>query len=35
MAEVLALYDTDGQAESGYRGGKLEEVFIRLTQENT
>lgn len=34
MAEVLALHDSGGQAENGYRGGKLEEVFIQLTQEN-
>ena len=34
MAEVLALHETDGQAENGYRGGKLEEVFIQLTQES-
>lgn len=33
MQDVLALHDEEKAAKSGYRGGKLEEVFIQLTQE--
>lgn len=33
MAEVLALHDEAAAAKNGYRGGKLEEVFIQLTQD--
>ena len=32
MEEVLALHDTHEKA-SGYRGGRLEEVFLKLTSE--
>lgn len=33
MKNVLALHDESGEAKEGYRGGKLEEIFIKLTQE--
>ncbi len=33
MDEVLKLYDEEAAQKSGYKGGKLEEVFIRLTSE--
>ena len=33
MQEILALHDEDKAAKDGYKGGKLEEVFIRLTSE--
>ena len=35
MAEILALHDDKNEKESGagYRGGKLEEVFVQLTKE--
>lgn len=32
MDEILAMHD-EGEAKDGYRGGRLEEVFIRLTSE--
>lgn len=32
MEEVLAMHEDTGEKD-GYRGGKLEEVFIKLTQE--
>ncbi len=35
MSEILALHDPStslGAGESGYRGGKLEEVFLQLTR---
>lgn len=32
MEEVLAMHD-DSDKKDGYRGGRLEEVFIKLTQE--
>lgn len=31
MDEILNLYDEQAAQKSGYKGGKLEEVFIRLT----
>jgi ABC-2 type transport system ATP-binding protein len=34
MADILALHDEEAAAKSGYRGGKLEEVFIQLTKDN-
>lgn len=34
MAEVLAMHDESGAAKEGYRGGRLEEVFIKLTSES-
>lgn len=34
MEQVLALHDEKAAAASGYRGGKLEEVFIQLTKES-
>ena len=38
MAEVLALHDgkasRDGLPGQGYRGGRLEEVFLKLTKES-
>lgn len=33
MDEILAMHDDQGQAKDGYRGGRLEEVFIELTSE--
>lgn len=33
MEEILALHEETGR-EDGYRGGKLEEVFLKLTKEN-
>ena len=33
MDEVLALHDEDAAAKRGFRGGKLEEVFLQLTEE--
>ena len=32
MAEVLALYQEPGE-KGGYRGSKLEEVFLQLTKD--
>jgi ABC-2 type transport system ATP-binding protein len=32
MENVLAMHDDAGAAKDGYRGGKLEEVFVKLTQ---
>ncbi|PIQ66505.1 MAG: ABC transporter [Candidatus Zambryskibacteria bacterium CG11_big_fil_rev_8_21_14_0_20_42_18] len=34
MAEILALHDTGGETKEGYRGGRLEEVFLKLTSES-
>lgn len=34
MDEILAMHDEAAAHKSGYKGGKLEEVFIRLTQDN-
>jgi ABC-2 type transport system ATP-binding protein len=33
MSEVLAMHDGGGEAKEGYRGGKLEEVFLSLIKE--
>ncbi|OGG60461.1 hypothetical protein A3C86_01170 [Candidatus Kaiserbacteria bacterium RIFCSPHIGHO2_02_FULL_49_16] len=33
MEEVLALHDEDTAQKRGYRGGRLEEVFLQLTSE--
>lgn len=33
MDEILAMHDENGAAKDGYRGGRLEEVFIKLTSE--
>ena len=33
MEEVLAMHDEKGATGSGYRGGKLEEVFLNLIKE--
>lgn len=33
MDEILALHDDKGAPKDGYRGGRLEEVFIKLTSE--
>ena len=33
MQDVLALHDEDTAQKRGYRGGKLEEVFLQLTSE--
>lgn len=33
MQEILALHDEDAAQKQGYRGGKLEEVFLQLTSE--
>jgi ABC-2 type transport system ATP-binding protein len=32
MDEILAIH-TDSDSKSGYRGGRLEEVFLKLTSE--
>lgn len=33
MEEVLAMHDTEGMPKEGFKGGRLEEVFLKLTQE--
>lgn len=33
MDEILAMHDDGGSVGDGYRGGRLEEVFIKLTSE--
>lgn len=33
MQEILAMHDDSGQAKEGYQGGRLEEVFLKLTSE--
>ena len=33
MAEILAMHDDSGTPRDGFRGGKLEEVFLRLIKE--
>lgn len=33
MQEILAMHDDSGHAKEGYRGGKLEEIFLKLTSE--
>lgn len=33
MSEILAMHDPDHEQQDGYRGGRLEEVFIRLTSD--
>ncbi len=33
MEEILAMHDGSGTATDGYRGGRLEEVFLKLTKE--
>lgn len=33
MDEILALHDESGGGKDGFRGGKLEEVFLKLTSE--
>ncbi|MBM3272414.1 ABC transporter ATP-binding protein [Candidatus Kaiserbacteria bacterium] len=33
MPEILALHDEERAAKRGFRGGKLEEVFLQLTEE--
>lgn len=33
MQEILAMHDETGHAKDGYRGGRLEEVFLKLTSE--
>lgn len=34
LNQILDLHDEDAAKKNGYRGGKLEEVFIQLTKEN-
>lgn len=34
MDEVLAMHDASGAVKEGYRGGRLEEVFIKLTTDS-
>ena len=34
MQEILAMHEPSGEAKSGYQGGRLEEVFLKLVQEN-
>lgn len=33
MEEILAMHDDKGPTKDGYRGGRLEEVFIKLTSD--
>jgi|SRR3989344_362450 len=33
MEEILALHEESGTAKDGYRGGRLEEIFLKLTSE--
>ena len=33
MDEILAMHDDSGAPKDGYRGGRLEEVFLKLTSE--
>ncbi len=33
MQEILAMHTDTGEAKDGYRGSRLEEVFLKLTQE--
>lgn len=33
MEEILAMHDEEGRAKGDFRGGKLEEVFLKLTSE--
>jgi ABC-2 type transport system ATP-binding protein len=33
MDQILAMHDDQGQPKDGYRGGRLEEVFLKLTSE--
>lgn len=33
MQDILAMHDESGAPKEGYRGGKLEEVFLKLTKE--
>ena len=33
MREILAMHDDTGVAKEGFRGGRLEEVFLKLTSE--
>jgi ABC-2 type transport system ATP-binding protein len=33
MSEILAMHDEKGEVKEGYRGGRLEEVFLKLTSE--
>lgn len=33
MEQILALHTDEGAPEKGYRGGRLEEVFLQLTKE--
>ncbi len=33
MSEILAMHDDSGKPQDGYRGGRLEEVFLKLTSD--
>jgi ABC-2 type transport system ATP-binding protein len=33
MDEILAMHDDNSESKDGYRGGRLEEVFLKLTSE--
>lgn len=33
LQEILAMHDDKGESKEGFRGGRLEEVFIKLTSE--
>ena len=33
MEDILTMHTPEGQAKEGYRGGRLEEVFLALTKE--
>ena len=33
MQEVLSMHTPEGEAKEGYKGGRLEEVFLKLTSE--
>jgi ABC-2 type transport system ATP-binding protein len=35
MDEILAMHDETGGAKEGYRGGRLEAVFLKLTSESS
>jgi ABC-2 type transport system ATP-binding protein len=35
MNEILALHDEEAAVKSGYRGSKLEEVFVQLTSDKS
>ena len=34
MEKVLAMHTREGTVEEGFRGSKLEEIFLQLTRED-